>query len=578
MQRAASRHSETSEQEMDGLENELAKMQRQYRIMEGDRKAYCEESQNIIRKQRAQISALQEEREDIQTNLILAQSMQNNKNDNSNMDELRNLLSEQDAYEKMIQEESMSIRNLDKEIRGMEKEIIAQHKNMGGVHSSHLRHVSAQKQSRVLENRLDKATIEFNKMLTANAKLREEIDHLRSQRVVFDNLNKKLSKELNEQKKIMAEIIEQSTQAYDQRDEAQVKMMALKERNEKDLSQYNMEYKELMRIIDHDAKLKLFMNVKAQERSELEEEEAAKRRAGEEDRAEKTAEETMEIYQKAFGRIKEVTDEDDINLLVIRFIKTEDENFALFNYVNEMNNELEQIQDQIDAVKKNIKKFKEEGVQFQEERENILRGLDEKFKQTTKEADLFDKQLKASVKILDQLKAGIESVFGKINCDRSAIADMLGDNDSVNENNMMQYLGIIEQKTNELLQIHAYLQLKELESKPENVAPVPGTPPTATVALLGGTAAPVALSQIVVVPPSTEEDKDEDDDESIDMGRPLTTKELKERVLRNIQKKELISQATADVTGALLTQGKLQGATGSPEKIAKHETQKKKSK
>lgn len=56
--------------------------------------------------------------------------------------------------------------------------------------------------------------------------------------------------------------------------------MALKERNEKDLTQYNMEYKELMRIIDHDAKLKLFMNVKAQERSELEEEEAAKRKAG----------------------------------------------------------------------------------------------------------------------------------------------------------------------------------------------------------------------------------------------------------------------------------------------------------
>ena len=56
--------------------------------------------------------------------------------------------------------------------------------------------------------------------------------------------------------------------------------MALKERNEKDLAQYSNEYKELMRIIDHDAKLKAFMNMKSQERSELEEEEAAKRRAG----------------------------------------------------------------------------------------------------------------------------------------------------------------------------------------------------------------------------------------------------------------------------------------------------------
>lgn len=121
----------------------------------------------------------QNEREDIQTNLMLAQSMQNNKNDNSNMERLQDLLTEQDSYEQMIQEENAAIRDLDKEIRAMEKEIISQHKTMGGVHSSQMRHVNAQKQCRVLENRLDKATVEFNKMLTSNAKLRDEIDHLR---------------------------------------------------------------------------------------------------------------------------------------------------------------------------------------------------------------------------------------------------------------------------------------------------------------------------------------------------------------------------------------------------------------
>ena len=32
-------------------EQELEKLQRQYRVMDGERRAYCEESQNIIRKQ-----------------------------------------------------------------------------------------------------------------------------------------------------------------------------------------------------------------------------------------------------------------------------------------------------------------------------------------------------------------------------------------------------------------------------------------------------------------------------------------------------------------------------------------------
>ena len=57
-------------------------------------------------------------------------------------------------------------------------------------------------------------------------------------------------------------------QAYDQRDEAEAKIQMLREKNEKDLATYNYEYRELMRIIDHDAKLKSFINVKAMERND----------------------------------------------------------------------------------------------------------------------------------------------------------------------------------------------------------------------------------------------------------------------------------------------------------------------
>ena len=155
---------------------------------------------------------MQDEREDIQTNLMLAQSAQNTKKDSANQDELSNLLQWQDNYENMIKIETDTVAKLDAEIKDLEKQISQQHRSMGGVHASHLRHVATQKQIRVLENRLDKATVEFNKMLTSNSKLREEIDHLRSQRAVFDGLHKKLSKELNEQKRLMSEIIEQSTQ------------------------------------------------------------------------------------------------------------------------------------------------------------------------------------------------------------------------------------------------------------------------------------------------------------------------------------------------------------------------------
>ena len=52
------------------------------------------------------------------------------------------------------------------------------------------------------------------------------------------------------------------------RDDAQQKMIILKEKADKDLQQHNAEMKELLRIIDHDRNLRGFMGIKGQERQE----------------------------------------------------------------------------------------------------------------------------------------------------------------------------------------------------------------------------------------------------------------------------------------------------------------------
>ena len=90
---------------------------------------------------------------------------------------------------------------LDRHISEIEEKINSQHRNMGGVHASHHRHVTTQHTIRVFENRLNKATREFNDCLAQNAKLREEIQHLRSQRAVFDNIHKRIYKDLTSKKR-----------------------------------------------------------------------------------------------------------------------------------------------------------------------------------------------------------------------------------------------------------------------------------------------------------------------------------------------------------------------------------------
>jgi hypothetical protein len=57
-----------------------------------------------------------------------------------------------------------------------------------------------------------------------NKDLREQIDNLRKERVVFDNIYKKLEDALHNKKKQMSQIIEDSNKAYEARDAIQMQI------------------------------------------------------------------------------------------------------------------------------------------------------------------------------------------------------------------------------------------------------------------------------------------------------------------------------------------------------------------
>merc|ERR1719411_544749 len=89
-----------------------------------------------------------------------------------------------------------------------------------------------QKNIRMLENRLDKALVKFNEALGHNKKLRETIDNLRRERVVFDGIYKKLESDLEKKKNEMSQTIELANRAYEERDESQRTMLQTKEQAE----------------------------------------------------------------------------------------------------------------------------------------------------------------------------------------------------------------------------------------------------------------------------------------------------------------------------------------------------------
>jgi uncharacterized coiled-coil DUF342 family protein len=123
-------------------------------------------------------------------------------------------------------------------IENFQKKINEKKKNMGGYNTGAENESTLQKQIKILENRLDKANQKFNEAIAVNRELRQVIDSLRRERVIFDNLYKKLEKELHEKRKEMANIIEKANTAYEERDKANSQIQNLKQQAKKETTDF----------------------------------------------------------------------------------------------------------------------------------------------------------------------------------------------------------------------------------------------------------------------------------------------------------------------------------------------------
>lgn len=175
-----------------------------------------------------------------------------------------------------------------------------------------------------------------------------------------------------------------------------------------------------------------------------------------------------------------------------------------------------------------MRKFEAQGVELEVQRQQILKGLEEKQANASKQADDFDEKQKSVAKILDQLNAGVDSLFNKISCDKSAIDNMLGSAEGVTDANMTQYLGVIEERTNKLLLMQAYVtSQKDYDEYLKN-----------KTSLIGDGPRPVQPLPPMQAPTVGDEYDSNGSNESDDESRPLTRGELTTKAMKSVRKRE----------------------------------------
>jgi len=519
------------------VDQDYAELQRKMAIMNpGDSMGGDEESQ---------AAALNREAQRIQAE---AEKAQQPKVDPRQLEMMR-LNDQLDVYTRKIEVELRKIGkitgNIDEvkqNIKAQQDEILEWAGRSGVANAAKDSNMQIQKQIRQLENRLEKALIKFNEAIAHNKSLREEIDGLRRERVVFDSIYKKLEKELDHKKKEMANIIEISNSAYESRDQAQQEMQALKKQLEEEQAAFEEEWKDLGRIIEADRARKASRTKQVEEigqRGEMsvEEEKGMKKQlikgtwAIARDKASMHVQaEKVQTYEEAFARIMDATNIHSIDELVDTFINAEDKNFTLFNFVNELTSDIEKLEEQIGEIKSEVDKYRGQDVNSDHQRKKILKDLEEKLGRTETKAEQFDAKFAQSTKILSSLKDGIHAIFTNIGCNMSGVSEVLGTG-GVTEGNIMTYLGLIEQRTNEMLSMYNNV-VKQHDGSAEELSRMGSS-------MLGPQSAP-GTTHIAILPPTTgDEYEEEEESEDEDETRPLTRDELKAKAQKTMSKKEL---------------------------------------
>ncbi|XP_019748066.1 coiled-coil domain-containing protein 114 [Hippocampus comes] len=514
--------SDSSDVDADGTELEKSKLLRHYRILDADRQAYSIQARQQMRKQQQEIEKLTAEQEELRHKLGAYKSLSRQKKDKRDAESLQVLLEQRDLLEGELEKEMQHQKELQKEISNMEfklKELRKGNANTSDTQRS--AHRRNQEAIRTMENKLQGALTRFNEQLTKNSHLREELQTLHIERVRFQRLQDRLIQELQDVRKKTGQAINLSTAAHDARVEAQSKLAMMREKAEKELAQYNTEMRELERVISHESGLRDFITTKYNEKmgQDVTEQVLGLQEQGTKD----LSEESPDDLEAFFQRIQSVTGEADPELLVSSFIQGEDRNFALFNFVNEQNNEAEVLRDQISQIQREMEQFQMRGLRQEQDHHASLRDIDARQKDAESQTEDFENRAAVLSKVLEEVKTGVSCIVSKVECDME---------DSISDTNIMPYLGLVEQKTNQLLTIQAFLDNKETgkDYHPSN--------PNLPKFLFGQN--PKTLQENITIQPSVQSvDCDPDDllvaDEE---ERPLSQGELRRRILEGVTQRE----------------------------------------
>ena len=354
-----------------------------------------------------------------------------------------------------IMQEIEEKKEYDDKIAEIQNDFLVIKSEMGGLNATQALKERYEKHIRILENRLDKANQKFNDAIEYDKNLRNEIDKLRKERFFFENIYKKLEKDLEKLRKDISKNLEEAYDNYEQRDVNQEGFENLKAQ----MIKKETEYTNILSGIANEMNIRNTRK-KAQEKKELksfkmEEENSLvnkkyKRNLKSEQylQQQDNLNDRFQNLQFKFEKMKEFTNQKDIFALCNNFKNNVQENFDLFLSITMISNEAKKLESEIKEMEEEIKDYKKEKNSKQEiERTNLIDELKSKTKKLKQKEEEYKTDTEKYLDQFKHIKDHIQKLFVSLKCEEEMTdVERINFMGGISENNIMGVLAQIEKK------------------------------------------------------------------------------------------------------------------------------------
>ncbi|KAM7404478.1 hypothetical protein PAMP_011822 [Pampus punctatissimus] len=442
------------------------------------------ESANICQKQ--EIKRLQDEQEELLRSLRVSQSLSNRQNDASVVQELTAMLACEDRIDKELREEKGKVASLK-----------------------------------------DQGSKRFNQLMTRNGQLREDLKILQEDKKQFLHIKSQLENELHAIHKDVCKLRTKCTEAFSTSGKIKEKHRMLSDHNAKEVAQFMKENSKLEREISHYSNCEAFLGMKATARIN---QDVDHRKGDLEQRKQLEFKECgMEDFEDAIKTILRETGERDPEELVRKFIQMEEQNYTLLIFVNHQHNETQAIQRQISQLCNEMDIFVAENQRQLEQHRALQRTIFIKREAVEQQLAVYQQRVGFMEKLLDQLKKGVKSLL-HISYDSSEICNKLSSFDGVQDENITEYLRMVEDRTNKLLTLQSYLLFQESLDQWDTDSAIAGQ-------LLGIKPSAVSLTTAASTP-APDDDPDSVESVLLEMKVPMSREDLLTLVNKRVQRKK----------------------------------------